>query len=155
VDRTAGAARLPGVNGVLLAQTDTTVGFLSQDAAALAACKHRPPSKPFLKTFASLGDYTKTGRIPARFKREARRAKKTTFVVKRTAFRIVPEGPYHALLKPYGWLYSTSANAAGSRYDAGYAFERAAVVVEDERGLFEDVPSAIYRLNNTVKRRIR
>ena len=140
---------------MLLVQTDTTVGFVSQNAAALAACKERPPSKPFLKTFASWGDYTKTGRIPARFRREARRAEKTTFIVKNAAFRVVPEGPYHALLRPYGWLYSTSANASGQRYDARYAFERASVIVEGGRGLFEDVPSAIYRLNHQVKRRIR
>jgi len=67
----------------------------------------------------------------------------------------VPEGPYHLLLAPYGWLYSTSANASGQRYDARYAFEHASLVVEDERGLFEDAPSAIFKLNKTLKRRLR
>jgi tRNA A37 threonylcarbamoyladenosine synthetase subunit TsaC/SUA5/YrdC len=136
-------------------QTDTTVGFVSQNAAALAACKSRPPAKPFLKTFASLKDYKRTGRIPARFKREVRRAKKRTYVVADRAFRIVSEGPYHELLVPYGWLYSTSANAAGQRFDPAFAHARAAAVIEDSRGLYEDAPSRIDRLNLKQKRRIR
>jgi len=155
VDRSASPARLPGISGVLLLQTDTTVGFVSQDAAALARCKSRPPSKPFLKTFASLAAYKREGRIPGRFKREVRRAAKTTYVVKNRAFRIVPEGSYHFILRPYGWLFSTSANAAGRRFDPAFAFEKADAVIEDARGLYEDTPSNIYKLNNRKKRRIR
>jgi len=155
LDRPAGPARLPGVNGVLLVQTDTTVGFASQNAAALAQRKNRPSGKPFLKTFGSLGEYKTTGRVPARFRRELRRTKKTTYVVKNQAFRIVAEGPYHSLLKPYGWLFSTSANAAGERFEPAYAAANADVIIEDARGLFEDVPSRIYRLSKHIKRRIR
>jgi len=155
LDRSAGAARLPGINAVLLVQTDTTVGFVSRDAATLAKCKSRPPAKPFLKTFASLGEYKKVGRIPHRFKQELRRAKKTTYVVKNQAFRIVPEGPYHELLRPYGWLYSTSANASGQRYDPAFAHGSAAAIIEDARGLYETAPSRIYTLYRNKKRRIR
>ena len=147
MDRPASPSRLPGLTGVLLVQTDTTVGFVSQNAEALAHAKSRPAAKPFLKTFASLSVYKQTGRIPARFKREARRREKT--------FRIVPAGSYHQLLRPYGWLYSTSANAAGGRFDAGYAFAKADAVIEDARGLYETAPSVIYQLNQHKKRRIR
>lgn len=136
-------------------QTDTTVGFASRDAAALAKCKSRPPAKPFLKTFVSLAEYKKGGRIPQRFKQELRRAKKTTYIVKNQAFRIVPKGPYHELLAPYGWLYSTSANASGQRYDPAFAHASAAVIIEDARGLYEDAPSRINLLNRKLKRRIR
>lgn len=139
----------------MLVQTDTTVGFVSQNASALARCKNRPQNKPFLKTFASLGEYKKSGRIPGRFKRELRRTAKTTYVVKGQAFRIVTGGSYHRVLKLYGWLYSTSANAAGERYDPAFALEKADVIIEDERGLYEDVPSNIYRINKKIKRRIR
>ena len=155
MDRPASPSRLPGLTGVLLVQTDTTVGFVSQNAEALAHAKSRPAAKPFLKTFASLSVYKQTGRIPARFKREARRREKTTYIVKGEAFRIVPAGSYHQLLRPYGWLYSTSANAAGGRFDAGYAFAKADAVIEDARGLYETAPSVIYQLNQQKKRRIR
>ena len=36
---------------VLLAQTDTTVGLLSQDAKKLQKIKERPTSKPFIKVY--------------------------------------------------------------------------------------------------------
>lgn len=121
----------------------------------LAHCKDRSGNKPFLKTFASLSEYKRTGRIPSRFKREVRRSSKTTYIVKGQAFRIVSDGHYHRFLKPYGWLYSTSANASGEHFDPAFALKRASVAVEDNRGLFEDVPSNIYRLNPLNKRRIR
>lgn len=155
MDGSASAARLPFLNSVILIQTDTTAGFVSQNAAALAACKNRLPHKPFLKTFASLSDYKRTGRIPSAFKQEVRRSFKSTYIVKGRAFRIVADGPYHRFLRPYGWLYSTSANAAGKHFDPVFAFKRSDVIVEDERGLFEDVPSHIYKLNRSKKRRIR
>ncbi|MHC3995626.1 hypothetical protein ACXWTF_12445 [Thiomicrolovo sp. ZZH C-3] len=155
MDRPAGPSRLPGLTRLLLVQTDTTVGFVSQNAEALSGAKSRPASKPFLKTFASLKTYKQTGRIPGRFKREVRRKTKTTYIVKGQAFRIVPEGGYHHLLRPYGWLYSTSANAAGGRYDPAYAAEKADIVIEDARGLYEAIPSTIYKLNHCKKRRIR
>lgn len=139
----------------MLVQTDTTIGFVSRNAAALARVKGRPTGKAFLKTYASLHDYQERGRIPGRFKREVRRTEKTTYIVKNLAFRIVTAAPYRTLLAPYGWLYSTSANAAGERFDSVFAHARADLVVEDSRGLFEDVPSNIYRLNQRKKRRIR
>lgn len=139
----------------MLVQTDTTVGFASQNAAALAACKGRPADKPFLKTFATLGEYRKQGRVPAAFKRELRRSGRTTYVVKNQAFRIVAEGAYHAVLKRCGWCYSTSANAASERFDPAFAFQAAEIIVEDGRGFFETEPSAIFRLNQHRKSRLR
>ncbi|WP_345969541.1 hypothetical protein WCX72_09395 [Sulfurimonas sp. HSL1-6] len=155
MDRPASPSRLPGLTRLLLVQTDTTVGFVSQNAELLARAKSRPPTKPFLKTFASMKAYKQTGRIPGRFKREVRRSVKTTYLVGGQAFRIVPEGSYHQLLRPYGWLYSTSANAAGGQYEPAYAAETADVLIEDARGLYEDTPSTIYQLNHCKKRRIR
>jgi tRNA A37 threonylcarbamoyladenosine synthetase subunit TsaC/SUA5/YrdC len=155
MDRTASASRLPLVTQVGLAQTDTTVGFVSQNEQALARIKKRPVTKPFLKTFASFKAYKPGGRVPSRFKREVRRSKRTTYIIKNEALRIVSEGAYHELLKPYGWLCSTSANASGAWYDAAFAFSAADIVIENSRGLFEAAPSRIYKLNRTKKRRIR
>jgi tRNA A37 threonylcarbamoyladenosine synthetase subunit TsaC/SUA5/YrdC len=155
LERAAGPARLPGVSKVLLVQTDTTVGFVSQNAGALVQSKKRPSDKPFLKTFASLQEYKRTGRVPTQFKRELRRRTKTTYIIKDTALRIVPDGHYHRLLRPYGWLYSTSANASGKRFDPVFANAVADIVVENSEGLYEDIPSSIFRLNHTKKQKIR
>lgn len=155
MDRSSGASGLPLVEGIVLLQTDTTVGFASQSAQALARAKGRPTGKPFLKTYASLHAYKESGRIPKRFKREIRRSYKTTYIVKSQAFRIVSDTPYHTLLTPYGWLYSTSANPSNQGFDTAFAHAKADAVIEDRRGLFEDVPSNIYKLNQRQKRRIR
>lgn len=155
MDCAAGPARLPLVTQIGLVQTDTTVGFVSQNAGALARIKQRPGTKPFLKTFASFKAYKQKGRVPPRFKHELRRAKQSTYIIKNEAIRIVPQGPYHDLLKPYGWLCSTSANTSGERYDAAFAFQAADIIIEDARGLFEAAPSRIHKLNRIKKRRIR
>ncbi len=155
MDRTASAAGLPEIDAVFLVQTDTTVGFASRDAARLHRIKNRPPHKPFLKTYASLKAYKKSGRIPSKFKREVRRNRQTTYIVKNRAFRIVAKGPYHHFLRPFGWLYSTSANASGERFDPAFARSRADITVEDSRGLFEAAPSQILRLGHQKKITVR
>ena len=155
MDHSAGPAGLPEISAVFLVQTDTTVGFASRDAARLNTIKKRPPYKPFLKTYASLKDYKKEGRIPSKFKREARRKTRTTYIVKNRALRIVPDGPYHHFLHPFGWLYSTSANISGKRFDPAFARLQADIVVEDARGLFEAEPSQIFRLGQQKKITVR
>lgn len=90
-----------------------------------------------------------------RFRCELRRAKQSTYIIKNEAIRIVSQGAYHNLLKPYGWLCSTSANASGERYDPVFAFQKADIVIEDARGLFEATPSRIHKLSRIKKRRIR
>ena len=122
---------------------------------ALARKKSRPSDKPFLKTFSSQKAYAHAGRVPEQYKREFRRSARTTYVIKSHAVRVIDEGAYHDLLRAYGWLYSTSANASGHGFDAAFATQSADIIIEDDRGLFEDVPSNIYRINHRKKRRIR
>ncbi len=143
------------MNGVVLIQTDTTVGFVSQNARRLAQIKSRSPEKPFLKTYASFSDFKKEGRIPAAFRRHVRRSEKTTYVVKSKAFRIVAEGSYHLFLRPFGWAYSTSANASGATFDEHFARTHADLVVEDYRGFVETEPSRICKINHRKQQRIR
>jgi len=141
---------------VILAQTDTTVGFLSQDSLKLAQIKERPLNKPFIRSFDSLSSYRAAGgRVPHRFKKKLRQAKATSFVINNQAVRIVADGEHHRLLKKYGWLYSTSANAKGCSFDRTFAEAHADIVVEDNRGLFEGEASSIYRLNHKKIRRLR
>ncbi len=138
---------------VYLVQTDTTVGFLSQSRERLLHVKQRPPEKPFLRVFASCGDFKQQMRLPNLHKNRFRRSRATTYVIKNEACRLVSHPQHTRFLEPFGWCYSTSANASGSSYDAAFAHTHADVIVEDERGLFEAEPSRIYRINH--KRRVR
>lgn len=133
---------------VYLAQTDTTVGFLSQNAQKLATIKERPNDKPFIKSFDSLERYIEMGgRVPTSFKRHLRRAKNQTFVINNQAIRIVSEGEHHEFLQKFGWCYSTSANEKSMPYLSDFAFKSVDVIVEDSRALFEGDASTITKIN--------
>ncbi len=141
---------------VYLAQTDTTVGFLSQDAQKLARIKERPLNKPFIRSFDSLKSYTDLGgRVPNRHKRRLRRSSSTSYVINNIAVRIVADGPHHELLSKFHWFYSTSANEKGKHFEIGFARENADIIVEDERGLFEGKASSIYKLNHQKIKQLR
>ena len=141
---------------VYLAQTDTTVGFLSQDAQKLATIKNRPPSKPFLMEVANFKELQKRARVPKKYRRYVRYAKKTTFVYPNShAIRVIKDKLHLRFLEKFGWMYSTSANPSGGSYDPIFAKEAADIVVTDSRGLFEGRPSRMLRLGRRVKRRLR
>ncbi len=140
---------------LFLAQTDTTVGFLSQNAGVLRSAKGREESKPFLKVFCELKTLRNHIRIPKAYKRHVRYARKTTFIVKNQAFRYVRDEDHARLIRPYGWLYSTSANESGSSYDPDFCTDRADLIVEDARGLQECASSRIYRLGRHRLKRLR
>ena len=139
-----------------LAQTDTTVGFLSQDSTLLAKTKGRPPSKPFLIEVASLKELQRFARVPKRWKNMVRRTSRTTFVYPNgQAVRVVKNEWHLRFLRRFGWIYSTSANPSGQSFDEEWARSQADVVVEDPRGLFEGEPSRIYRLGKKRIKRLR
>ncbi len=141
---------------IYLAQTDTTVGFLSQDSAKLAAIKKRPPSKPFLVSVDSFARLQGFARVPKRFRRFVRYARKTTFIYPNAkAVRVVRDERHLSFLKKFGWMYSTSANESGKRFDPSFAKAKADVIVEDSRGLFEGAPSKLLRLGRRRLRRVR
>jgi tRNA A37 threonylcarbamoyladenosine synthetase subunit TsaC/SUA5/YrdC len=131
---------------VLLAQTDTTVGFLSQDPLRLREIKGRDETKPFLKVFCDFKTLTQHTRIPMKHKRLVRYARKMTFIVKNQAFRYVDDPSHAALVEGYGWLYSTSANPTGQSYEEDFCTRNADWIVEDDRGLSEQSPSKILKL---------
>ncbi len=140
---------------VLLAQTDTTVGFLSQDAQKLRKAKGRDETKPFLKVFSSFHTLASHVRVPQRHRRRVRYARLSTFIVKEQAFRCVKDSEHASLIDRYGWLYSTSANESGQSFDPQYCLERADCIIEDDRGLCERSSSRIYRLGRTRLKRVR
>lgn len=141
---------------VYLIQTDTTVGFLSQNKKRLADIKKRDKKKQFLISVDSFKTLKNFVRVPKKYKKMVRRAKKTTFVYpKNSALRVVQDENHLKFLKKFGWIYSSSANLAGQGFDREFAFEVVDIVIEDERGFFEGEPSKIIKLGKNIKKRLR
>jgi len=141
---------------VFLVQTDTTVGFLSQDEIQLAQIKEREFHKPFVQVTHSFKMLKKLVRIPTAHKRSVRRARSTTFAyTNNKAVRVVKDEKHAAFIKPFGWFYSTSANEKSLSYDQEFAFSKSDIIVQDDKGLYEGASSKIYRLYKTKKKRLR
>jgi tRNA A37 threonylcarbamoyladenosine synthetase subunit TsaC/SUA5/YrdC len=143
-------------NKIYLTQTDTTVGFLSQDKKKLNAIKNRPLNQAVLREVDSLDTLKQFVRVPNRFKNKVRRAKKTTFIyLNGESFRVVKDKRHLEFLKKFKWMYSTSANVHKKSFDKKWAFERADIVVEDKEGFFEGKPSKIIKLGKKRCKRLR
>ena len=151
------AARLFSINtNILLAQTDTTVGFLSQDALQLCEIKSRPNTKPFIvvyKNFQALKKDHK--RVPNTQKNRVRRLKKTTFIVKNYAFRVAGDVTDSSFLRQNAWTYSTSANESGKSFSRTFCEQKADIIIEDKNRLFEGQASRLYKVNNKKIKRLR
>ena len=141
---------------VILVQTDTTVGFLSQDAEKLRAIKSRSATKPFIKVYKSFHALTDDNkRVPNKYKNRVRRAKRTTFIVKNIAFRVADDKLASAFLRASQWNYSTSANKSGENFSRDFCEEKADIIIEDKHGLFQGDASALCKINNKKIRRLR
>lgn len=140
---------------VILTQTDTTVGFLSQDALLLARLKKRDEGKPFLKVFASLSRLQSSLRVPLKYRTTLRHARRTTFVIKNQAVRYINDDVHSQLIQKYGWLYSTSANESGKEFDSVFCLQYSDTVIEDARGFTPSEPSHIYRLTSMQLKKLR
>lgn len=141
---------------VYLAQTETTAGFLSQNADALSCIKSRPQGKSFLISVDSFQTLRSFTRVPQTHKNHIRRAKKTTFAYPcGLAIRVVKDEAHLQFLKKLKWSYSTSSNPSGKGFDEAFAEERADVIVYTSKGFFESKPSSIYRLGKVKMRKLR
>jgi len=140
---------------IYLAQTDTTVGFLSQNESELKRIKPRD-DKPFLLTTTTFKTLKSLTRVPKKFRRLVRKSKKTTFVYPNNkAIRVVKSTLHYNFLKDFDYLYSTSANKSGKSYDEHFAKNIADVIVEDKRGLYQDAPSNLFKLSSKLKKKLR
>jgi tRNA A37 threonylcarbamoyladenosine synthetase subunit TsaC/SUA5/YrdC len=143
-------------NKIYLVQTDTTVGFLSQNREKLNKIKNRKIDKPVLREVDSFKTLKSFVRAPDKYKKMIRRAKKTTFIYPNgESFRVVKDNTHLEFLKKFKWMYSTSANKTGERFDERWAKEKADIIVEDKRGFFEGEASKIYKINNKRIKKIR
>jgi len=141
---------------VILTQTDTTVGFLSQNEQKLYGIKSRENSKPFIKVFRDFKTLkTSNYRVPNAFKNEVRRSKKTTYIVKDRAFRVALPSLNSQILRNLEWSFSTSANETGKKFDREFCEYKADIIIEDINSLSEKSSSKLYRLNLVKKRKIR
>ncbi len=138
---------------VILTQTDTTVGFVSQNHTKLSEIKSRPTSKPFIKIYNSF--LACESRIPQSKKNFVRRSKKTTFIVKNKAFRIISNLKNSQILRDLEWHYSTSANEATKNFNREFCESKADIIIENKDGLSECSSSNLIKLNNHKIRKLR
>ena len=140
----------------ILTQTDTTVGFLSQNAQKLFEIKSRESSKSFIKVFSNLKNFSSSGlRVPNSHKQALRRAKKTSFISKNSAFRVSPTTLNSQTLRDLEWNYSTSANESGKSFDMEFCEQKADIIIQNSEGLCENSSSSLYKLGKDKKRRLR
>ncbi|MCF6244870.1 MAG: Sua5 YciO YrdC YwlC family protein [Sulfurovum sp.] len=139
---------------VFLTQTDTTIGFVSQNEKKLDDIKQRPSHKHYIKAVNSLNTLKKFTRIPSLHKNKVRRAKKTTFILpNKHSYRVIHDKRHLLLLNRLKWAYTTSANLSNKSYDEGFARSMADVIIEPLNT--NNKASKIYKLSHTQFKRIR
>lgn len=139
---------------VFLTQTDTTIGFVSQNAEKLNTIKQRPSHKHYIKAVNSLETLKSFTRVPRTHKNRIRRAKKTTFILpNKHSYRIVRDKHHLLLLNRLKWAYTTSANLSNKPYDKTFAKEMADVVIYPLKT--SKKVSQIYKIGKNRLKRIR
>ncbi len=149
--------RLPDkVVNTILTQTDTTVGFLSQDSLKLQEIKSRNSSKPFIKVYKNFKNFKEErNRVPNSKKSFLRRSNKTTFIIKNRAFRIASDTLNSSILRAAKWNYSTSANESGKNFNREYCESKADIIIEDKKRLRENSSSSLYKINSKKTEKLR
>jgi tRNA A37 threonylcarbamoyladenosine synthetase subunit TsaC/SUA5/YrdC len=143
-------------DGLILIQTDTTVGFLSKSSELLREKKRRPAGKEFLKVTSSLKSLKNIARVPLKFRRELRYSRKTSYVFPNgQSCRLVNFGEHRDFLKERGVFFSTSANISGDKFQREIAENLSDFICEDWRGLKETQPSQIFKLGRKREKRLR
>jgi len=138
-----------------LTQTDTTIGFVSQDPKKIDKAKKRKPNKYYIQVVNSLKTLQEFSRVPNKYKNQVRRAKRTTFIMPNgMSFRVVKETEHNLLLDRLKWVYSSSANLSGAEYDEQYARDNAEVILSFPKSK-NGKASTIYKLSQSNKRLIR
>ncbi|CAA6818891.1 MAG: TsaC protein (YrdC domain) required for threonylcarbamoyladenosine t(6)A37 modification in tRNA [uncultured Sulfurovum sp.] len=138
-----------------LTQTDTTIGFVSQESTKIDRAKKRKPNKHYIQVVNSLETLQTFTRVPNKFKNRVRRAKRTTFIMPNgLSFRVVKNTEHNLLLDRLKWFYSSSANLSGADYEEQYAKDNAEVIVSFPKKK-NGQASKIYKLSQTNIRSIR
>ena len=142
-------------NKIYLTQTDTTVGFLSNDFKKLNKIKNRSVSKKVLIEVDSFKTLKKLTRIPKKYKKIIRNSKKTTFIYpNKNSFRVVFDKNHLNFLKKFNFLYSTSANLTGESFIESKAVKLANIIVYNNT-FKEKNPSKIFKISKNKIKKIR
>jgi tRNA A37 threonylcarbamoyladenosine synthetase subunit TsaC/SUA5/YrdC len=139
---------------VFLTQTDTSIGFVSQNEKKLTQIKQRPPHKYYIKAVNSLRTLKTFTRVPSSHKNRVRRAHKTSFIMPDThSYRVIRDDHHLLLLNRLQWAYTTSANLSNFSYDENFAKEASDVIITPLNE--KQKSSNIYKLGNYAIKRIR
>ena len=137
---------------LFLTNTDTTIGLLSKDKERLDRAKKRLPNKSYIQALPSLASIKK--RVPKKFRREVRVAKKSTFILsKEYSFRVIKDKRHNLLINRLSWAYTTSANQSGKDFDYTFAYSRADIIIYPLSK--PKTPSSIYKLGKIKQKRLR
>ncbi|MCK9473834.1 Sua5/YciO/YrdC/YwlC family protein [Sulfurimonas sp.] len=141
---------------VILTQTDTTVGFLSQDAQKLYEIKSRPQTKPFIKVYKDFKSFLEDGnRVEKKRKNLVRRSKKTTFILNNFSFRVAKIALDSQILRETPWFYSTSANKSAESFNRDFCESKADIIVENWNSLSEKDASSLIKINSLKRKKLR
>jgi len=137
---------------IFLAQTDTTVGFLSHSKDRLCAIKNRNKNKSFLQICSTLYNVKNIARIPNKYKNMLRRSKNSTFIHQnKKATRLSFDCRHNRFLDKYAQnnpLFSTSANMSNFAFDKDFAICHSDVIVYQKQDFMELQASSLYKINN-------
>jgi tRNA A37 threonylcarbamoyladenosine synthetase subunit TsaC/SUA5/YrdC len=141
-------------NPVILSETDTAIGFLSQNPSSLDRVKQRAEGMRYITALPSLRALNGRCRVPLVHRKRVRRERGTTFIFPcGDSYRVISDDRHLLLIKRFGWMFTTSANLTGEPYDRDYAISVADIVIHPvERN---SSPSTIYRLGRRRVRRLR
>jgi len=142
---------------IYLTQTDTTVGFLSDNDKKLSGAKQRDPKQKTLQVLSNYKTLNRLVRVPKKHKKFVRRAKTTTIIYpNRLAFRVVDlDSGHQNFLQKFNVMYSTSANKTKNTFNLNYAVENSDVIVYSKENFSEKKASSIYKINKNKKKKIR
>ena len=137
-------------DSVYLIQTDTTVGFLSNNDKKLAQTKKRPSSQKMLQVVDSFKTLKQQIRIPKKHRKLIRNSIKTTFIYPNgNSYRVIDKNmSHHNFIEKFGIMYSTSANITKNSFNLDYAVSNSDIVVESSKGFYESTPSKMFKISN-------
>jgi len=149
--------RFPSINlNIILTQTDTTVGFLSQNEKKLQKIKSRQRSKPFITVYSTFKTLSNSHiRVPTSKRNLVRRSKRTTFIIKGKSFRVAQTSLSSQFLRNSSANYSTSANESGKNFNRVFCESKTDIIIEGKNSLYEGKASTLYKINAQSIRKIR
>lgn len=153
---------------IFLAQSDTTAGFLCENFEILNRVKGRNAKQNVLLTLDTLNKLKNLVRVPNAHKNRVRKSIKSTFIYRgknslnqeSLAIRLVSKEmskkvSHSAMLEFFPFLYSSSANAHNAEFNLEFALQNADILVLDWRFLSAQKPSKMYKITNTMIKKIR